>query len=97
MFQLADKIPSAAAHVKEQCASVQGRSGSIVIQRRATKEKGQVMQTAACRHGFQSGLATMLVTQQRLHGFDRLNIPVQGDQRGWFLLPSRILPFMGHT
>ena len=93
VFQLVDKIKSAASHVKEQCASVQGGGGSIVIQRRSTKERGQVVQTAACKHGFQSGFATLLVTQQRLHGLDRLNVPVKEGKKKAGVL---VLTFSSH-
>lgn len=76
MFQLVEKIAAVAEHAAAQCASVQGGLGQIVIQRRDAMVRGQRVQTAACRRGFAAAFASLVVTQHRLNGLDKLNLPV---------------------
>jgi hypothetical protein len=77
VFQLVARIASVAEHVDATCLSVQGGVGRIVIQRRDAMVRGQPVQTAACRNGFAAAFATVVVTQHRLNGLDKLNLPVR--------------------
>lgn len=53
---------------------MQGRS--VRIQLLEAKAARQPVETAACEFGFRGGFASVVITEQRLNGVDKLNLPI---------------------
>ena len=75
VFRLADKVSSIRSRMRQTCKRVQGGS-RIVIQRWEDRIKKQPLQTEACTSGFKSAFASLVLTEQRLLGLDKLVLPV---------------------
>ena len=46
------------------------------IQLLEAKAARQPVETAACEFGFRGGFASVVITEQRLNGVDKLNLPI---------------------
>ena len=76
LFGLVEEIPTAMDASWRTCHDITGGGRRVFIQRVSDKERRQAVQTDACTHGFASAFASLVVTEQRLSGLDRMALPV---------------------
>mmetsp|Transcript_47349 Transcript_47349/g.95431 ORF Transcript_47349/g.95431 Transcript_47349/m.95431 type:complete len:478 (-) Transcript_47349:217-1650(-) len=74
IHSLANRTRTGLSLLRETCSEVQGRA--VRIQLLEDKAKRQPLETAACEFGFRAGFASVVITEQRLGGMDKLNLPI---------------------
>jgi hypothetical protein len=75
LFNLVNSAPEIIWSQEDTCSSIQG-GRRIVIQLLETKLAQQPIQTAACKFGFMAGFASVIATQQRIFGLDKIGAPL---------------------
>jgi hypothetical protein len=74
LFAFIDKYSRLRQDRLDTCNGAMG--SRIVIQRVDRLVERQPVQTAACNFGFRSAFVSLIVSQQRLIGIDKLNLPI---------------------
>mmetsp|Transcript_13414 Transcript_13414/g.17365 ORF Transcript_13414/g.17365 Transcript_13414/m.17365 type:complete len:394 (+) Transcript_13414:14-1195(+) len=75
IFKMIEKFPKHSDDRLDVCTLVQGGT-RIVIQRVDKMLKRQPIQTKACEYGFNAAFISVITSEQRLLGIDKLTLPV---------------------
>lgn len=75
LFAFADEHPNVEAMLNMICQDIKSER-RIVIQRKDVQVAQQPQRTGSCALGFRGAFATLVVTQQRLQGLDKLGMPL---------------------